>query len=64
MAFPALLPTPKPPAPLPSDEFPNIENLDRPELDDMPDTDRDPVPTLPSLDWENDESGVSIKRRA
>ena len=62
MAFPALIPTPKPPPR--TDEFNDLERLDRPELDDAPDTDRDPrVVPLPALDWEEDsESGV--KRRA
>ncbi len=60
------LPTPKPP-PLPmfeGDDFTGIESLDRPELDDAPDTERDPRRHLPTLDWEEDsESGV-VKRRA
>jgi len=70
MALPLVSPTPKPPAPPRKEtphhesgepEFYNIERLDRPELDDAPDTDRSP-PTLPSLEWEEDgESGV--KRR-
>jgi hypothetical protein len=58
MAFPLVIPTPKPP---PRDDFPDLEHLDRPELDDGPDTDREP---LPLLDWDDDaESGV-VKRRA
>lgn len=58
MALPALIPTPKPP---PREDYTGIERLDRPELDDVPDTDREP-PTLPSLGWDDDgDSGV--KRR-
>jgi hypothetical protein len=44
------------------EDFTGIEDLDRPELDDAPDTERTPA-TLPSLGWDDDgESGV--KRRA
>ncbi len=63
MALP--LRTPTPPAPAPprkiGDDFFGIEDLDRPELDDAPDT--EPCPTLPSLGWDDDnESGVKQRR--
>ena len=58
MSFPLTLYTPKPPAPS-REEYAGLEDLDRPELDDAPDTEREP---LPALGWEEDsESGV--KRR-
>jgi len=42
------------------DDFTGLDELDRPELDDAPDT--DPMPALTALDWDSDaESGV--KRR-
>lgn len=53
--------TPPPPA-APYDEYEGLEDLDRAELDDMPETERDGAATLASLDWDDDgESGV--KRR-
>ena len=58
MALPARTLTPKPPAP-PRDDYAGLEELDRSELDEQPDTDREP---LPALEWDDDgESG--IKRR-
>ena len=58
MALP-LLTTPPPP-PAPRDEFAGLEDLDRPELDEAPDTD----PMLVPLDWDGDqESGIVPKRR-
>ena len=58
---PAIAPTPKPPRFDP--DFTDLERLDRPELDDAPDTDRGDPPTLPSLEWEDDgESGVKPRR--
>lgn len=58
MALPARTLTDKPPAP-PRDEYAGLERLDRAELDDQPDTDRNP---LADLEWDEDgESG--IKRR-
>ena len=57
MALP-LLTTPPPPAP--RDEFAGLEDLDRPELDEAPDTD----PELTPLDWDGDnESGIVPRRR-
>jgi hypothetical protein len=61
MALPLSIPTPKPPPR--TDDFADLERLDRSELDEMPDTDRDPCGPLSNLEWEEDnESGV--KRRA
>jgi hypothetical protein len=58
MSLPLPTYTPTPPAP-PREEYTGLEELDRPELDDAPDTEREP---LPPLDWDEDgESG--IKRR-
>jgi hypothetical protein len=62
MSLPLLAPTPKPPAP-PRDDFADLEHLDRPELDDAPDTEREPL-TLPSLEWDQDDGESGIKRRA
>ena len=56
MALP--LPTPKPPAP--RDDYTGLEDLDRPELDEAPDTD----PMLTPLDWDTDQdSGIVTKRK-
>ncbi len=61
MALPVVIPTPKPPPR--ADDFADLDRLDRTELDEVPDTDRDPRGPLPNLDWEEDnESGV--KRRS
>jgi hypothetical protein len=62
MSLPLLAPTPKPP-PIPRDEFIDLEHLDRPELDDAPDTERDIVPTLPSLEWDSTDGESGVKRR-
>ena len=52
--------SPIPPAPRERDEFAGIEDLDRPELDEAPDTD----PMLVPLDWDGDnESGIVPRRR-
>jgi hypothetical protein len=60
MSVPLPTYTPKPPAP-PPEEYAGLEELDRPELDDQPDTERDP---LPALGWEDDgESGIKPRRR-
>ena len=57
MALPLLITIPPPP--LPRDEFAGLEELDRAELDDAPDTD----PELTPLDWDADgESGIVQKR--
>ncbi len=59
MALP--LPTPIPTSPGTRDEFAGLEELDRPELDDAPDT--VPDPKLPALGWDEDsESGVKPRR--
>ena len=56
MALPQRSPIP----PAPRDEFAGIEDLDRPELDEAPDTD----PMLVPLDWDGDnESGIVPRRR-
>jgi len=61
MSLPLRIPTPKPPQ---HDDYTGLEELDRPELDDVPDTERDPRP-LPTLEWDevDGESGVKDKRR-
>jgi hypothetical protein len=52
--------TPTPPVPR-RDDFAGLEDLDRPELDDAPDT--DPMPLDP-LDWDGDnESGIVPRRK-
>ena len=53
--------SPIPPAPRERDsEFAGLEDLDRPELDEAPDTD----PMLVPLDWDGDnESGIVPRRR-
>ena len=56
MALPQRSPIP----PAPRDEFAGIEDLDRIELDEAPDTD----PMLVPLDWDGDnESGIVPRRR-
>ncbi len=58
MSLPLQIPTPKPP--VPRDEFAGLEELDRPELDEAPDTD----PMLTPLDWDGDkESGIVTKKK-
>ncbi len=58
MSLPLPIPTPKPP--VPRDEFAGLEELDRPELDEAPDTD----PMLTPLDWDGDkESGIVTKKK-
>ena len=58
MAFPLFTPIPTPPGAA-SDEFAGLEELDRPELDDAPDTE----PRLPALEWDEDsESGIKPRR--
>jgi len=61
MASPLVIPTPKPPPR--GDDFADLEHLDRPELDEVPDTDRDPRAPLSPLEWEED-SESHVKRRA
>ena len=53
--------SPIPPAPRERiDEFAGLEDLDRPELDEAPDTD----PMLVPLDWDGDnESGIVPRRK-
>ena len=52
--------SPIPPAPNSRDDFAGLEDLDRPELDEAPDTD----PMLVPLDWDGDnESGIVPRRR-
>jgi len=62
MSLPLRIPTPKPP---PHDDYSGIDELDRPELDDAPDTERDTVPQLPTLEWDetDGESGVITRTR-
>ncbi len=45
-----------------TDEYMGIEDLDRPELDEVPDTDRTP-PTLPSLEWDDKDGESGVKQR-
>ena len=62
MALPLLrTPTPPPPPRKKHDEYAGIEDLDRPELDDPPDT--DPSPTLPSLEWDEGDGESGVKQR-
>lgn len=59
MSLPLPLYTPKPPAPS-REDYAGLEDLDRSELDESPDTERDP---LPALGWEDDnESGIKPRR--
>jgi hypothetical protein len=61
MALP--LPTPKPPVPR-DDDFAGLEDLDRPELDEAPDTDPMTDPMLTPLDWDQDlDSGIVTKKK-
>lgn len=64
MALPVLTPTPTPPEA--RDEFAGLEELDRPELDeDAPFTEEAPTtPTLPTLEWDDDDDESGVKRRA
>lgn len=58
MALP--LPTPKPP--VPHDDYVGLEDLDRPELDEAPDT--DPILAPLDLDWDGDQdSGIVTKTK-
>ena len=60
MALPQRSPIPPAPRERQVDEFAGLEDLDRPELDEAPDTD----PMLLPLDWEGDnESGIVPRRR-
>jgi hypothetical protein len=56
MSLPLRIPTPKPP---PQDDYSGLDELDRPELDDAPDTD----PCLPALDWDESDGESGVKRR-
>ena len=63
MALPLRTPTPPAPAPprVKGDDFAGIEDLDRDELDEAPDT--DPCPTLPSLEWDERDGESGVKQR-
>ena len=64
MALP-LLHTPVPPPRVPAikpDDYLGIEDLDRPELDEAPDTDPCPT-TLPSLEWDDGDGESGVKQR-
>ncbi len=59
--------TPKPPRDERTDDYIGLDELDRPELDDdldgAPDTERDTVPRLPTLDWDDEDGESHVKRR-
>lgn len=64
MAFPLPTPGPTTPADDPwkspkGDEFAGLEELDRPELDDGPDTE----PCLPALEWDDEDGESGVKKR-
>jgi hypothetical protein len=61
MSLPQRSPIPPAPRERPfGDEFAGLEDLDRTELDEAPDTD----PMLVPLDWDGDnESGIVPRRR-
>ncbi|HEY1954812.1 MAG TPA: hypothetical protein VGH28_04355 [Polyangiaceae bacterium] len=59
MALP--LPTPIPTPPEARDDYAGLEELDRPELDDAPDT--EPSPTLPTLEWDEEDGESGVKQR-
>ena len=48
-----------------ADDYSGIEDLDRSELDDAPDTEREEhaPPTLPSLEWDEKDGESGVKQR-
>ncbi len=66
MSLPLRLYTPKPPRDQRTDDYTGLDELDRPELDDLedaPDTERDTVPELPTLDWDEEDGESHVKPR-
>jgi hypothetical protein len=45
------------------DDFADLDRLDRPELDEAPDTERDPRGPLANLEWEEEDNESGVKRR-
>jgi hypothetical protein len=59
MALPLRIPSSSKPPPR-TDDFADLDRLDRTELDEAPDTERDP---LANLEWEEEDNESGVKRR-